>query len=262
MRRNASQPPRMTPKRSMAVREYREQLGTNRQWFPSQGLMTRRYALMSISASLRMGSDFTPVNIKRSENFPVAATADAGANQHYKVKLAHTGPVETETFPDQAFYSIALDGITGIFDGNDCAEPWVTQIVMFHKHGEVSIADLDVAMPEDSLETGGSQQAVRSGVGGAGARQGDRSDRKTRATFSPACLDDKTTVLGAHTGTETVSTLALQVARLECSFHGANRFQKRLKARIQRAKSGRADYWLYPAVVNLYRIFYLPEGCG
>jgi len=84
-----------------------------------------------------------------------------------------------------------------------------------------------------------------------------RSDRKTRATFRPARLDDEATVLGAHTGTKTVCTLALQVARLECSFHGANRFQKRLKAHSQRAKSGRAGYWLYPAAVNLYAMFFI-----
>jgi len=107
----------------------------------------------------------------------------------------------------------------------------MTLIVVFHKHGNVLIADLDVAMLEDSLETGRCQQAIRSGIGGADACQGSRSDRKTRATFCPASLDDKTSVLGAHTGTETVGTLTLQVAGLECSFHGANRFQKRLKAR-------------------------------
>ena len=106
----------------------------------------------------------------------------------------------------------------------------MTQRIVFRKHGDISIADLDIAMLEHPLETGGCQQAVRSGVGGAGARQGDRSDRKARAPFCPASLDDKTTVLGAHTGTETVCTLALQIARLECSLHGANRSQKRLKA--------------------------------
>ncbi len=107
----------------------------------------------------------------------------------------------------------------------------MSQSIIFRKHGNMLIADFNVAMLEDSLETGGCQQAVRSGIGGAGARQGNRSDRKTRATFCPASLDDKTTVLGTHAGTKTVGALTLQVAGLECSLHSANRFQKRLKAR-------------------------------
>ena len=105
----------------------------------------------------------------------------------------------------------------------------MTQLVAFRKHGNVTIADLVVAMLKYPLETGGRQQTVRSGVGGAGARQGDRSDRKARATFCTASLDDKTAVLGAHTSTEAVCTLALQIARLECSLHGANRFPKKVK---------------------------------
>jgi hypothetical protein len=42
MRRNASQPPRIRPNLSMAVIAYWEQLGVNRQWFPSQGLIAMR----------------------------------------------------------------------------------------------------------------------------------------------------------------------------------------------------------------------------
>lgn len=186
---------------------------------------------MSNRASLRMRSEFTPVGVKGMENFLVTARTDAGANQHDQIEVVQIGTVKTETFPYQAFYPIALDRITGVLYRNNGAETRVAQFIVFRKHGDISIADLDVALLEYSLETGGCQQAVRGGIGGAGARQGDGSDRKTRATFCPASLDDKTSVLGAHTGTETVSTLALQVAGLECSLHGANRFQKRLKAR-------------------------------
>ena len=103
------------------------------------------------------------------------------------------------------------------------------QRVVFCKHGDISITDLDVTMPEYLLKTVGCEQTAGRRIGGAGARQGDRSDRKTRATFCPASLDDKTSVLGAHTSTETVCTLALQVARLECSLHGANRFPQKVK---------------------------------
>jgi len=180
----------------------------------------------------------------------VAAGADAGAYQHHQIDIAQLRSVEPETLAYQALYAIPLDGVAGIFYRHHRPESWMTQTIVFRKHGDSSITHLDVALPKYPLEPGSCQQTVGSRVGGAGARQGNRSDRKTRATFCPASLNDKTTVLGAHTGTETVCTLALQVARLECSLHGANRSQKRLKARQRRAKSGRADYWLYPARVN------------
>ena len=205
---------------------------------------------MRIRSSVRMRSDFTPQDVKRAENFRVAARTDAGTDQYDQIEVAQPLPVEPEAFADQSLDTVTLDGVTGIFYRHDGAEPWMTQTIVFRKHGDGSITDLEVALPKYPLEPGGCQQTVRGRVGGACARQGNRSDRKTRATFCPASLNDKTTVLGAHTGTETVCTLALQVARLECSLHGANRSQKRLKARQRRAKSGRADYWLYPPPVN------------
>lgn len=201
----------------------------NRQWLPSQGLTSRLYALISNSTSLRMGCDFTPVGFQCAEYFWVIARTDAGTNQNHQVNITHFGPVETEAFTYQTFDAIALHRIAGIFYRHNSAETRVIQRIVFCKHGDVSITDLEVAMPEYSLETGSCPQTVRRWISGDGARQGDRSDRKTRATFCPASLDDKTAVLGAHTGTETVCTLALQVARLECSLHGANRSQKKVK---------------------------------
>ena len=62
------------------------------------------------------------------------------------------------------------------------------------------------------------------------------SGGQARAPFSPPGLDHKASVLGAHPGTETVAALALQVAWLECSLHGAIRSQKRLSTRTLRAK--------------------------
>ncbi len=138
----------------------------------------------------------------------------------------------------------------------------MTQLIAFRKHGNISIAGLDVAMPKHPLETGGRQQAVRSGIGGAGARQGDRSDRQARATFCTASLDDKTTVLGAHTGTETVCTLALQIAGLECSFHGANRFPKKVKGPHSGPnKAAQVNGFTLP-LSTIRQRFYLTKGCG
>ena len=42
---------------------------------------------------------------------------------------------------------------------------------------------------------------------------------ETLTTFCATTVDDQTTVFSGHTGTETVSTFALQYAGLESSFH-------------------------------------------
>ncbi len=178
-----------------------------------------------------MGCDFTPVRFQCAEYFLITACTDAGTHQYDQVDASQFRLIEAEAFPYQALDAITFDRVAGIFYRHDGAKARMVKRIVSGKHGDIPVTDLEVAMPEDLLEIRGCQQTVRRRIRGAGARQGDRSDRKTRATFCPASLDDKTAVLGAHTGTETVCTLALQVARLECSLHGANRSQKRLKAR-------------------------------
>jgi len=101
----------------------------------------------------------------------ITARADAGANQYDQIEVIHFRTVETKAFPYQALYAIPFNRVTGILYRNHCAESRVTPFIVFRKHGDISIADLDVAMPKDSLETGGCQQAVRGRVRGAGARR-------------------------------------------------------------------------------------------
>jgi hypothetical protein len=48
------------------------------------------------------------------------------------------------------------------------------------------------------------------------------SNSELLATFSAAAGQNGTAIFGGHPGTETMSTLALQIAGLKCSFHGAN----------------------------------------
>lgn len=48
----------------------------------------------------------------------------------------------------------------------------------------------------------------------------DLSGCQTLATFGTATVDHLSAVFGGHTGTKTVGALALQDARLKCSFHG------------------------------------------
>jgi len=100
----------------------------------------------------------------------ITACADAGANQYDQIEVIHFGTVKTKAFPYQTLDAIAFDRVTGILYRNHCAESRMTQFIVFRKHGDVSIADLDVAMPEDSLKTGSSQQTVSGRVRGAGAR--------------------------------------------------------------------------------------------
>lgn len=53
-----------------------------------------------------------------------------------------------------------------------------------------------------------------------GARRAASLHAKTLATFGTAAGQHQTTALGSHAGTETVYTLAVQVAGLICALHG------------------------------------------
>jgi hypothetical protein len=78
------------------------------------------------------------------------------------------------------------------------------------------------------------------------------SDRQASAPFGPTRLYHETAALGAHPGTKTVSALALQVAGLKSSLHGAIGSQIVKGPLLGRAGSGRADYWFYPGAVNCF----------
>ena len=60
---------------------------------------------------------------------------------------------------------------------------------------------------------------TRRGKPAAPGHKGRGSDRQPGPTLGTAGIDNATSILGAHTGTETMGTLTLQVAGLKCSFH-------------------------------------------
>ena len=54
----------------------------------------------------------------------------------------------------------------------------------------------------------------------SGQRRGADSGCQPFTTFGATCRDDFAAIFSGHAGTETVVTLTLDVARLECPFHG------------------------------------------
>jgi hypothetical protein len=88
------------------------------------------------------------------------------------------------------------------------------------------------AVLENPLVLGCIEQAAIARITRRHKQPGKRgSGRQSCATLGATCLDDKTAILGTHTGTKSVVALALQVAGLECSLHGAIDSQKQLQAR-------------------------------
>ena len=82
------------------------------------------------------------------------------------------------------------------------------------------------------------------------AAQGDDSDRQRRPALRPTGINYTTAILGAHTGTKTVSPLALQVTGLIGSLHDVT--SSRLYTRVTLAGAkGRKDYSSQGLNVNI-----------
>lgn len=115
-----------------------------------------------------------------------------------------------------------------------------------HRH-PVIFKPLRVA-PEDALVVNRLSQPYPALKTRRGGTQGNGSDRQPGAALGAACIDDATAVLGAHTGTKAMRTLALQVAWLKCSFHDA--CFPVCNTRACRARKGRKGYCLTDTNVN------------
>lgn len=230
-RRSASQLPRSAPWRSTAVSAYSEQVGVKRQWLPSQGLTTSRYVLISRRSSVRMRGNCTPVVVQCADYLLVAAFADTRAHQHNQVKASELRLAAAETFPDQALYPVAFDRVAGRLDRNHGAQAGTVQAIGGCQQRNQAVTGLVLAVLENSLVLGCSEQAAIAGITRRHKQPGKRgSDRQACATLGATCLDDKTAILRAHPGTKSVVALALQVAGLKSSLHGAIDSQKQLKA--------------------------------
>jgi hypothetical protein len=102
----------------------------------------------------------------------------------------------------------------------------VTKTVAGRQDSDQAVTGLVLAVLENPLKPGCGEQAAAAWI----ARRHNqpekrRSDGQASAPFGPTRLDDETAALGAHPGTKTVGALALQVAGLKSSLHGAIRSQ-------------------------------------
>jgi hypothetical protein len=198
-----------------------------------------------------MRGNCTPVVVECADYLLVAARADGGPGQNHQILATEHRLMQTETFTDQALYPVSLYGTSGGLDGNGRSQTRVIQTVGDRQDRYQCIAGLVLTTPEDPLILGRREQAVSAWITRRHNQPARcRSDRQAGASLGPASVDDKAAVLGAHPGTKTVGALALQVAGLKGSLHGAIGSQIGEGPLLGRAKSGRAEYWFYPGVVN------------
>jgi hypothetical protein len=200
-----------------------------------------------------MRGNCTPVGIECAVNLLIAAYADTGTNQDHQVFPGEHPLLQSKTFADQPFDPVAFHGVAGGFDRDNHAQAGVIQAVGSCQYCDQAVTGLMLALFENPLILGCAEQAVVAGI----TRRHDLLDkpcsgRQAGAPFGPTRLDHETAALGAHPGTKTVDALALQVAGLKCSLHGAIGSQIVKRPLLGRAGSGRADYWFHPGAVNCF----------
>lgn len=203
--------------------------------------------------SVRMGRDFTPVFIQSVEQLLVTALGNPVARYNDQIPAFELCLMAAEALPHHALDPIALDRVTDVFLGHRGAETGVMPVVGCREHSDVPITRLDLAASEYAPVTLGFQQAYRSRVTRARATQGNSgSGRQSCTPLRAPRFDDLPAVLGTHARAKPMGALALQIAGLECSLHGAACFRSCLRfgTCISGAKTGRAGYCFWPAAVN------------
>lgn len=179
---------------------------------------------------MRMRGNCTPVVVQCADYLLVTAFADTGSHQHHEIDAGEQRLSVAEAFPYQALHPVTPDCVAGRLDRDCCAQPGAVQAICGRQHRNQTVTGLVLAVLEKPLILGRCEQAAITRItrrheqpGGCG------SDRQACAAFGPTCLDDKAAVFGAHPGTKSVGALALQVAGLKSSLHGAIGSRKTVK---------------------------------
>jgi len=185
---------------------------------------------------VRMRGNCTPVVVECADYLFVAAFTDTVTYQHHDVKAGKPSLTVAETFPNQALYPVAFNGVAGCLDRDHGAEAGMIQTVGGSQQRNQAVTGLVRAVLENPLVLGCIEQAAIARITRRHKQPGKRgSGRQSCATLGATCLDDKTAILGAHPGTESVGALALQVAGLIGSFHGTSRQDCFIKHTLARA---------------------------
>ena len=168
-----------------------------------------------------------PMIPQRPEQLRIAARSDARSHQDHHVPARQKLLMLAEAFAYQPLDAITRYRSTAVAERHRCSQARMSERIRHRQDAHVAVGSLALALPENLLVLGRGQQAVRAGITPGSAGQGGGSNRQLRAALGPSGFDYQATVLGPHPGTETVGTLALQVAWLESSLHGAIRSEEK-----------------------------------
>lgn len=168
-----------------------------------------------------------PVILQRPEHLRIAAGSEPRPHEDHQIPAGQHVLMLAEAFAYQPLDAITRYRSAGVAERYRASQAGIPERVRYRQDAHVAVGSLALALPENLLVLSRGQQPVRAGITPGSADQGGRSDRQSRAALGASGLDDQATVLGPHPGTETVSTLALQVAWLESSLHGAIRSEER-----------------------------------
>mgnify|MGYP001824832126 CR=1 FL=1 len=125
-----------------------------------------------------------------------------------------------KTFTDYTFYAIACHCIARHLAGYCQPQARMLLLVGGGQYRHPAIIQSVAAAFKDTLVIFrfGEPYPTRERV--APEHKTGRSDRQPGPTLGTTGIDHTTAILGAHSGTKTMGTLALQVTGLKSSFHG------------------------------------------
>lgn len=139
--------------------------------------------------------------------------------EHNDIKAWQIG-LEPEGFPDLTLDPVSLNSEPKILLGEDQSDPGVSQCVGRGQDQKISVRNFQRYVIEDPAVIRRFQQSVRLRKRQGLHEAGFRLRRQACTALGTATRQYLATIGCRHTGTETVNALALQDARLECSFHG------------------------------------------
>lgn len=216
-------------------------------WHGYLPLSRGRWGCWSVGAGF---AELVQQTADRGRDGWIVEIADARPCQQNEVDCSKVLSVQTEGFTAQSLDAVALDRAAGIFLGNDepqargrlfagtgeqqhmfgretpgwlvedafvvcrCEYALVSAKTVFHGQPGAEVSGAEKQDP--SMMDPADQVLCRR----SGRKGQNKSGAETGAAFGATTGQNLATFLGGHAGAETVGTCALQVGRLECTFHG------------------------------------------
>ncbi len=160
------------------------------------------------------------MGLQSAKELGVVHIFQARAHHHHQVQPPQKFSMLAEALSDDALDPIAGRGLAQAPLRHRKAQAGVRQPGRTGEHDEMAITGTPGIL-EDPTELGALEQPGAAGK--ALCADGPSSSRcQPGATFGAPGLDHLTPVLGGHPGTETMGAGALEVAGLECAFHGGS----------------------------------------